>query len=172
MVVFCPEITQFPSFPGRTTHVLNAFCDVCSLLNVGTFWRIVDSLQVRRRQEEIEVSCVNPFIKKKPLLWYKVASVSIVSKVKYHISFICGLLSGFRLFLTHEYSLWSFACKSSLQNNEVKQCLQRSETMWRHFWMDKKRLCVCLCTCLPATPSKLAMTKASWKLYGLKSVVF
>ena len=59
IVVFWPEITQLLSFLGRTTHVLNVFCNACSLLNVGTSGRIVDSLQVRRRQEEIEVSSVN-----------------------------------------------------------------------------------------------------------------
>ena len=42
-----------------------------------------------------------------------------------------------------------------VQNNrEVKQCEDTFECI-------KKRLCVCLCTCLPATPSKLALTKAS-----------
>ena len=42
----------------------------------------------------------------------------------------------------------------SLQKSKVKQCEDTSECI-------KKHVCVCQCTCLRATPSKLALTKSS-----------
>ena len=133
---------NFPLFqdvPLTFRHVLNVFCNVCSLLNVGTSGRIVDSLQ-RRRRDKRKLRWVllirNPFIKHTHSSdAIKLVSVSIFSEVyKYHVSFIYGLLSSFCFILTHEYSLWSFACKSSLQKSKVKQCEDTSECIKKNIY--------------------------------------